>query len=431
MDILNLKQRLLNSKLFKDSAWALVGSVLGKGLSLFAGIAVARFLGKEIYGEYGMIKNTLFQIAVFSTLGLGYTGTRFISKYLNDEKEYVRSYICIIYKITLIVSGLLALCTFVFSQQIANYLEVPETSLAFKFTAFIIVANAFVTAQIGILSGFKDFKVVAKNNTWAGIVTFVTSVLFTYFWGLYGALIALLLSMVFNATINGISIRKKTIDFPDTKKVSSHKYKEIIAFSIPIALQESLYSIVAWCLSVIIIKFSDYGELGLYQAAAQWSSIVLFIPGVLKNVILSYFSSTTDTKKMRKIMLTINFCATFIPFLIISVFASYISEIYGSSFTNLPPVIIVSCLVSVFASIAGVLLYELISAGNTWASFLFRLLRDGMILCLSYVVLSMDMLYLPASVSVVIIQCIVSCIFALTIFMFVKKSDRKQLNWAK
>ena len=60
MDITNLKRRLLNSKLFKDSTWALLGSVLGKGLSLVAGIAVARFLGKEIYGEYGMIKNTLF-----------------------------------------------------------------------------------------------------------------------------------------------------------------------------------------------------------------------------------------------------------------------------------------------------------------------------------------------------------------------------------
>lgn len=427
MDITNLKRRLLNSKLFKDSTWALLGSVLGKGLSLVAGIAVARFLGKEIYGEYGMIKNTLFQIAVFSTLGLGYTGTRFISKYLNDEKEYVRSYIRIIYNITLIISGLLALFTFIFSQQIANYLDVPDTSLAFKFTAFIIVANAMVTAQIGILSGFKDFKVVAKNNTWAGLATFATSVLFTCFWGLYGALVALLVSMVLNAIMNSISIRKKTRELPLLKNIDPQKYGEIVKFSIPIALQESLYSIVAWALSVMIIKFSDYGELGLYQAAAQWSSIVLFIPGVLKNVILSYFSSTADTKKMRKIMLIINFCATFFPFLFISVLSSYISGFYGSTFVNLPPVIIISCLVSVFVSIAGVLLYELISAGNTWASFLFRLFRDSMILGLCYISLSNKAFNLQASVSVVIIQCVVSLLFAALIYMYVIIND-KRLN---
>ena len=44
-------ERLKSSDLFKDSFWALAGSALGKGLSLLAGIAVARFLGKEVYGE--------------------------------------------------------------------------------------------------------------------------------------------------------------------------------------------------------------------------------------------------------------------------------------------------------------------------------------------------------------------------------------------
>lgn len=73
--------RFKESKLFKDSAWALIGSILGRGLSLFAGIAVARFLGKKIYGEYGMIKSNLVLVSVFSTFGLGYTATKFCSKF--------------------------------------------------------------------------------------------------------------------------------------------------------------------------------------------------------------------------------------------------------------------------------------------------------------------------------------------------------------
>ena len=52
-------ERLKSSDLFKDSFWALAGSALGKGLSLLAGIAVARFLGKEVYGEYGTIRTCL------------------------------------------------------------------------------------------------------------------------------------------------------------------------------------------------------------------------------------------------------------------------------------------------------------------------------------------------------------------------------------
>lgn len=425
MGIETLKQKLLNSKLFKDSSWALIGSVIGKGLSLIAGIAVARFLGKEIYGEYGMIKNTLFQIAVFSTLGLGYTGTRFIAYYLESEKEYVRTYIRIIYNITIVMSALLACCTFIFSQNIANYLDVPDTSLAFKFTAFIVIANALVTAQVGILSGFKGFKVIAKNNTLSGIVTFFSSVILTYLYGLYGALAALLVSMIFNAIINVFAINREAKGFPRAIKVDRQKYEEIIKFSIPIALQESLYSIVAWSITVMIIKFADYGELGLYQAAAQWSSIVLFIPGVLKNVILSYFSSSNDTRKMRKIMLTINFCATFIPTLIIGVFSKFITGLYGESFIGLSPVILISCLVSVFASIAGVLLYELISVGRTWASFFFRFFRDVLILSLCYIVLSRSLFDFHACIIVVSIQCMVSLLFAAVIYLFVKYKDLK------
>ena len=72
--------RLKQSRLFADSFWALVGSAAGKGLSLIAGIAVARFLGSELYGEYGTIKNTLLMIAIFSSMGLGYSATKFIAR---------------------------------------------------------------------------------------------------------------------------------------------------------------------------------------------------------------------------------------------------------------------------------------------------------------------------------------------------------------
>ena len=97
--------RVRESDLLNDSFWALLGSALGKGLSLIAGILVARFLGKELYGQYGILKNTLLNIAVFSTLGLGYTGTRFVAK---NIKTGVSKTIRLIYQITMAASSLMA-----------------------------------------------------------------------------------------------------------------------------------------------------------------------------------------------------------------------------------------------------------------------------------------------------------------------------------
>lgn len=381
--------RLKNSALLKDSFWALLGSVLGKGLPLVAGILVARFLGKEVYGQYGILKNTLLNIAVFSTLGLGYTGTRFIAKNIETG---VSKTIRLIYQITLIASSLVAVAVFVFANPLAVFIKAPELNGALRLTAIIIVFNAINTSQIGILSGFKAFKEIAKNNVYAGIVTFVLSCLLAYFWALDGALWALLASTCFNVFINYVSVarlRKQCAENGEGE--DSVDAKEVISFSIPIALQESMYFIVSFLSSYLLITYAGYGELGITSAAAQWSGVLLFIPGVMKNVMLSYFSSMDSTVSLRKKLILINGLSTFVPWFFIALLSRFIASFYGETFNNLYLVIIISCLGSIFSSISSVIVYEFISQGRNWTMFFLRLLRDGLSLlmawyCLSHIV---------------------------------------------
>lgn len=381
-----ITNRIKESNLLKDSFWALLGSVLGKGLSLFAGILVARFLGKEIYGQYGILKNTLLNIAVFSTLGLGYTGTRFIAKYLETN---VSKTIKLIYEITLIASSLMALVVFAFSPQIAVFIKAPSLSGALRLTAVIIVFNAINTSQIGILSGFKAFKEIAKNNIYAGIVTFILSGIFSYYWALDGALWALFLSTFFNVIINFCSVQSIKGRYEQKKVILEHiQAKELIAFSIPIALQESMYSVVHFLSSFILISYAGYGELGITSAAAQWSSVLLFIPGVMKNVMLSYFSSEESTTPLRKKLILVNGFSTFVPWLLITIGSKIIASFYGDSFNNLSIVIIITCMSAIFSSISSVIVYEFISQGRNWAMFFLRMLRDGMSLLLAWICLS-------------------------------------------
>lgn len=384
------KQKLKNSPFFKDSFWALLGSVLGKGLSLFAGIIVARFLGKELYGQYGLIKTTLFNIAVFSTLGLGYTGTRYIAKSFTDNKGEIRQIINIIYRITLIASGVVAACVLVFAKPIAVFLKAPDMDNALRLTSIIVVFNAINTTQIGILSGFKEFKEIAKNNTFTGIVTFLCSGILAYFWGFEGALIALLVSMLFNAVINYYSTNKVLKSLPPTLIENKTSTKEILSFSIPIALQESLYTFVHLVSAYLMIFYGGYGEMGILSAALQWSSVLLFIPGVMKNVMLSYFSSSETTTSLRKKMLLINGSCTVIPWIFILLLSKFIASFYGESFTNLNIVLVISCTTSIFSSLSSVIVYEFVSHGKNWQMFFLCLGRDGLSLllfwwCLVYI----------------------------------------------
>ena len=245
MKSLILYNRLKKNKLFKDSFWALTGTVVGKSLSLLAGILVVRFLGKEIYGEYGMIKSTLLNISIFTTLGLGYTGTRFISKFLIDNKYLVRDIIRKIYIVTSLFSGFIMILLFIFSEQVALYIEAPDTASAFRFTAFIVLINAVNTSQIGILAGLKAFKHTAINNSITGVITFICSVVLTFYMGLEGSLLALLLSLGIGCILNMCSINKLIKDIPYEKTDKTFN-KELLFFSMPIAIQELLFSAVSW-----------------------------------------------------------------------------------------------------------------------------------------------------------------------------------------
>ena len=102
-------------QLLKDSFWAVFGNAIGKGLLLLAGIAVARFLGRDSYGEYGLIRNTILTIGIFSTFGIGYTATKFISQGMAKFPDRIFLIYHILIKITLIASIVISALIFTFA----------------------------------------------------------------------------------------------------------------------------------------------------------------------------------------------------------------------------------------------------------------------------------------------------------------------------
>lgn len=384
----SLWQRVRNSTLFKDSVWSLAGSVVGRGLSLIAGILVARFLGRELYGEFGIIKTTLIYIEIFSTFGLGYTATKFIADSKGTDSSRVYSVCKAALRITLCTSGFMALLVLIFAKQIAILIDAPQLYNTLRITAVGIVFNAINIAQIGILSGFGKFKVIARNTTIAGLITFVLTVVLTYFCGLNGAVVALVLTYGTQCIINNYSVRSAQTQHKVSGLSETALYKELLRFSFPIALQESLYSIINWLISFMLIKTCGYGELGLYSAAAQWGAIISFIPGILRNVTLSHLSKNLNNleahNRTMRAMLLVNFASTTVMFMIVLMFNNLICSFYGSSFDGLRFVLCSQTLCAVAVSTANVYVQEFMSRGRNWTILLCKIIRDGGALLLAY-----------------------------------------------
>lgn len=430
--IRKVQSKITQSPLLMDSFWAVFGNILGKGFSFAAGIAVARYLGKVGFGEYGLITSTLLSASIFSTFGLGYTATKYIADYKSNNQTLVGDVIFYSRRITLIVSGILAFLLFAFSDYLAgNIFNANHLSAEFKLVSIWVVFNALTTTQIGVLAGFGLFKEMVRVNAFVGIFTFLFSVTFTYFFGIRGALLALLINQVLNWYLNNRLVERERRKYPIINDRSKLIKNKLFNFSLPIAFQEALYAISTWLMSWSIVKFSNVGELGMYQVSMQISSLILFVPGILRNVFLAHFSMSDNIEGQNRLLKTtlfINGITVLIPVVFVLLFIKPITNLYGSQFDeNLQYLIVLATCSSFFTSLINVYNQVLLSKGRNWFIFWSRFGRD---LAILLVFVHYIKQYYSSSVLMSNLN-LYSAIIYLLILVFVQYKSEKQVQIPK
>ncbi|WP_300502409.1 oligosaccharide flippase family protein [uncultured Duncaniella sp.] len=382
-------QRIKNSKIAADSFWAVFGNGFGYALLLLSGIIIARFLGKDVYGEYGMVKSTMLYIAGFATMGLGITSTKYIAEFIKKDNTQIKSLARDAMFITLIASSVIAILLAIFAHPLANYLDTPTLALPFQILGCLIIFKAITTTQNGILAGFSNFKIIARNNVVCSIYMLAAAAPLTYFFGLKGALAALLSTQAMNCILNYIKLHALLSSLQN--QVNVNRKKELFLFSFPIAIQESSYTICQWGGTILLVKMSSIGELGIFSAVSQWNAIITFIPGLLSNVILSHLSSSIDDSnrhnKTIKLMLCVNLACTLTPFAIIYFWAPWVATFYGTSFHGMTPVLRVYTFCTIFTCCSNIFTSELIVTHHNWLLMIIRFFRDCSIFLLAIVFL--------------------------------------------
>lgn len=367
--------RMRSSNLFKDSFWAVMGNGIGNAFMLFSGILIARYLGKDLYGAYGMVKTTMFHIALYATFALGNTSTKFIAEYIQRDVSVVPNIVMASIRITLVLSISMCICLLLFAGELAVYINAPQLTPAFRFLGIVIVSRALNTVGAGILGGFKEYKRLGINNVIAGIAMMSLCIPLTRLWGLSGALWSLLVSQILLCILNLWEVRRVTKKIHKWKKEPFSK--KLLLFSYPFAIAELVYTIASLGTNLLVTKYATIGDFGIYTACSQWNSIVLFMPGLLGNVILSYLSTSVIDKEsshavMVKRMLLINLLCTVAPFLLVMLFSPYIVAYYGPTFSGMERALIIMTLGAIFTCMTQVFQSDLTSCGRKWTALLIR-----------------------------------------------------------
>ncbi len=405
-----------------------MGNVIFKGLSLLGGILVARLLGKSVFGEFSIIKTTFISVAFITTLGFGYTTTKFVADYKKKHPQKLYAIFKFTQKTILILTIIAFLIVILFSKNIAALiLENESMYLYVRLVAILIVLNSLNFLYVGYLSGLGLFKKMAKINVYIGVITFILSVSLTYFFSLIGALIALVIAQSINVFAN-YNLISKNIQINKTEK-DKILNKKILLYSLPIAIQETVYAIMSWLINFLIILYVSFGELGMYTAAIQLNAIILFIPGILRNVVLSHLSKNSDNENSHKTVLNtiliINILATLIPCILVFIFSDFVSSFYGSTYQGLSDLIEISIFTTVFVSISNVYVQAYMSKNMNWTMLFFRIIRDaGIVLLFIYLINENK----PGASSMIYSKLILSAIFMIIMVLFYKFKSRSITN---
>jgi O-antigen/teichoic acid export membrane protein len=381
-------------RFFSDTLWAMLGNGLAKGLAMIAGIVVARLLGSDVFGEYAIVRNTVLALSGLSTFGLGFAVTKFVAENLKNDSGMVNTIVSCTVKLVLSLSFLLSIVIFFIAEPVAvNFMESDSLALPLKVVSILVMLLALTNLQVGIIAGLGEFRVMARVNLYSGLFTMVLTATLTYFFKFYGALIALLLTQLFSLVLYQRVISHK-VKISIFGKWDLPVLRNIISYSIPLSIQEIVFAFSMWGMSVVIIKFTTYSELGLYTAAMQWNALILFIPWVLGNVVLTHFSANSNDlyrhSRLLKVTLFVGFISVLVPLIVIFLLRNWIEGLYGDNFLGLSGLLAIAVGSSLFISLSNIYTQAYMSKSKNWTMLVFKIIRDFGMIIIVYFLLSRD-----------------------------------------
>ena len=389
----HLRDSDIAKRMMSGAFWSFTGTALGKFFVFLTGILCARILGKEQFGELGMVRSTIGMFIIVGAGGIGVTATRFISLYRRDQQAHAAS----IYKLSTSFATLLGILTTLALLCSAGFLanDILESSeLTFPLTigCVVLFLSILNSSENGTLAGFEDFKSIAVNTLIGSIVESLGMIIGAYFYQIEGAIagfglgvlalyLANKLSAIKNLRKSGISSKGQTIFKED--------WKLIYQYSIPATLSALSVTPVFWLIRSMLVRANDYGELGIFEAADQWKVILLFVPGAICQIVLPIMSSITDSRTFRRTLLgnfaLIGGIATVLA-LASWILAPIIMPLYGKTFTDLTPLVFLA-ISTIPTALAQILEMTLYSRDKTWTCFGFNIIWGIATVGLSYVFL--------------------------------------------
>ena len=352
-------------------------------LGLLASIFVARLLGKNGFGELGIVQSTANMFQVLAGTAIGLTATKHVAEFRNSDPARAGRIIALSNASSVIIGAVLALGLIISSSWLAQHtLAAPQLAPLLRIGALLLFLAAFSGAQGGALSGFECFKENAQINLWSGLLGFPIMITAVYFWGLRGAVWGLVWSMAVACAMNVFVLRgvMKRYHVPLSLRTSASELPVLWNFGLPTVLGGLVSAPVYWaCNAMLVNRQGGYAEMGILNAANQWWAAVLFLPGMLGQVVLPVMTerlSSHGHAQARRLLwasVAANLAVVSPVIILASILSRNIMASYGSPFAGARPTLIVLLVAAGLQALQTPVLNLLTAKGRMWTILLLLL----------------------------------------------------------
>jgi len=371
----------LGSQLARGMFWTLAGALIARGLGLVASVLTARLLGREGFGELGTIQATVAMFSAFAGFGLGLTATKHVAECRTEDPARAGRIITLSAVVSAIFGAIMALGILLLAGPLAKHsLAAPHLSGLLQVSAGLIFLGALNGAQVGALSGLEAFKTTARVNLWNGLASFPILLAGVWWGGLMGAVWGLVASLGVNWLLNHFAIHAEArragvpLGFDGLRHGAWRRESGVLwRFSLPAMLCSLLVLPVHWlCTALLAHQPAGYAEMGVFNAANQWRTAILFVPQAMAGIVLPALAGLHGEhnrgRYLRVFWSNVALIGGVALALALGVvlLSDVIIRSYGTSFSEGRATLIILALSAVVLSINQVLGVDLISRGRMW-----------------------------------------------------------------
>jgi O-antigen/teichoic acid export membrane protein len=397
-----LKDNLANSpiayRLAHGAFWSLLGGVASRIFTVFSSIIVARMIGRNGYGEFGMVQSTMGMFGVLAGFGLGTTATKYISefRFIAPERSERISNLTIIISLA---NGLFLVFACLFGAGLLSSYAFDSPYMAdyLRAGSLLLVLSALNGVLLGILAGFEAFRSIARINIWQGVSAPLCAIPLVWLYGVHGAVASLTVNASIGLWMCANSLRRLYIQHSFKAGFSIQSFSEwpvLYKYSLPSMLSSLMVVPVTWLTNLFLIRHPDgFGELGLFNAANQWRTIIMFLPGLLTSAMLPVMSdihgreNRSDFVRIMKLNLQATWVVSLPLTIIVIEFGGVLAGFFGRDFRGSASATVLMSVVCFLMVVNNTVGTALAGTGRMWVGTTLNFLWGIALVITSYLLI--------------------------------------------